>query len=199
MSLYGKENKEAWQTFSDEVQASYINNGFMKSDRVELKFNTWKIVLDTYSENGGNALAYTRIRSSIVNPDSFKFKIYRKGILSNVFKLFGTQNIPIGDTIFDNTFIVKSNSVSRIKVLLSNTRIKDLLIGFPYVELSIKGEEGAWGQETQKGTGELRLIYPYGIIKDINVLKNLFELFKETLTTLLSLNIITDKEKKDTI
>ena len=41
-----------------------------------------------------------------VNPDGFRFKIYRKSIFTGIGKALGMQDVDIGDEEFDREFVV---------------------------------------------------------------------------------------------
>ena len=49
---------------------------------------------------------------AFVDPEGFRFTVYRKGIFSDIGKWFGMQDIEIGDEDFDRDFILKSNQES---------------------------------------------------------------------------------------
>jgi hypothetical protein len=192
MAWYGISKREAWQKFSAEIDAKYINNGFWKGDRVELDFNNWTIVLDTYIINTNNVVVtYTRIRAPFVNTTDFTFRIYRKGIFSDIAKFFGAQDIEIGDSAFDDSFIIKSNDVQTAKALLKNEKIKDQFLKQPQIDLQIKDDDGFWGVKFPEGADELYFSVAREV-KDTERLKNLFDLFGETLIALTEMGIAED-------
>ena len=58
----------------------------------------WTVTLDTYVVSTGKTSAiYTRMRAPYVNPDGFRFKIYRKSIFTGIGKALGMQDVDIGD------------------------------------------------------------------------------------------------------
>ena len=194
MAWYGVSKREAWQKFSEEINAEYIDNGFWKGDRVELDFNNWTIVLDTYTISTGKVIiTYTRIRAPFVNTTDFKFRIYRKGIFSDIAKFFGAQDIEIGDPVFDDSFIIKSNDAQTAKLLLKNEKIKEQFLLQPEIDLQIKDDEGFWGVKFPEGTDELYFVVA-GQLKDTERLKNLFALFGEMLITLTEIGVASDTD-----
>ena len=194
MAWYGVSKREAWQKFCDETNAKYINNGFWKGDRVELDFNNWTIVLDTYIVNTGKVMiTYTRIRAPFVNNKNFRFRVYRKGIFSDIAKFFGAQDIEIGDEEFDKLFMIKSTDEQTTRELLQRERIKELFLQQPKIDFQIKDDEGFWGVKFPEGTDELYFVVD-GELKDTERLKNLFDLFGEMLITLTEIGVAADSD-----
>ena len=65
-------------------------------------------------------VAYTRMRAPYVNPEGFRFTIYRKGVFSDLGKLLGMQDIEVGDPDFDEAFIIKGNDESKVRDLFAD-------------------------------------------------------------------------------
>lgn len=85
MGLFGPSKKEIWQQLSDEIHAKYIDGGFGTVDKVEAYVDKWIITLDTYTvSTGKSSITYTGIRAPFINLDNFYFKIYNKGLFSNI-------------------------------------------------------------------------------------------------------------------
>ena len=55
------------------------------------------------------------MRAPYVNPEGFRFTIYRKGIFSELGKLLGMQDIEVGDPEFDEAFIIKGNDEFKVR------------------------------------------------------------------------------------
>ena len=55
------------------------------------------------------------MRAPYVNPEGFRFTIYRKGLFSDLGKLLGMQDIEVGDPEFDEAFIIKGNDESKVR------------------------------------------------------------------------------------
>ncbi|WP_099191980.1 DUF3137 domain-containing protein [Tepidibacter mesophilus] len=196
MGLFGPSKDEIWEEFSNEIKAKFIIGGFLKNSKVEFNINNWNITLDTYAvSNGKTSTTYTRIRAPFVNENNFKFKIYRAGIFSEIGKCFGIQDINIGYKDFDEEFIIKGNEENKIIELFSNDRIRSLIKSQPKILLEIKDDEGVFGTYFPQNVDELYFSVP-GVIKDINMLKGLFDLFEVVLNELNDIGV-TDKCKSN--
>ncbi len=170
-NLFGPSKEEVWSQLCSEINARYVDGGFWKGDMVQATHGPWTITLDTYVvSTGKSAVTYTRMRAPFVSPDGFEFTVYDKGIFSDIGKWFGMQDIEVGDGVFDEDFIVKSNNESKVRELLANFKIRQLIGQQPEIHFSAKDDE--------------LLFRVVGVIKDVERLKLLYELFSETLDEL---------------
>jgi len=186
--LFGPSKEEMWSQLSREIGAEYQPGGFFKGqDRVILTHREWEITLDTFTvSTGKSSTTYTRIRAPFVNPDGFRFNIYRKGVFSGIAKLLGTQDLEIGDSYFDDEFIIQSSSQDLVYRLLTSLEIRQLIQHQPDIHLEVKDDEG-WFQKTfPDGVDEL-YFRTRGVIKDVARLKALFDLFAAVLDQLCRL------------
>jgi hypothetical protein len=184
MGLFGPSKREVWQQLADEINANYIHGGFWKGDKVQAQVDNWLVVLDTYTvSHGKTSTTYTRMRAPFINLDSFYFKIYQKSLFSDLGKMLGMQDITVGYEEFDEEYIIKGNNEEKLKQLFSNERIRKLIETQPQMNLEIKDDEGYFAANFPAGVDELYFTV-YGVIKDIEVLKELYELFAEILKEL---------------
>lgn len=182
--IFGPSKEEVWQQLCNEIGAEYINSGKWKGDKVVAKVKEWTITLDTYTVSTGKShVTYTRMRAPYVNADGFRFKIYRKNVFSEVGKCFGMQDIETGYPEFDRDFIVKGNNESKIRSLFMNDKIRQLIQDQISIYFEVKDDEGWFGADFPEGVDELSF-QVVGIIKDVNRLKSLYDLFAETLNHL---------------
>ncbi len=194
MGFLGDSRKKAWEEFSREINAKYIDRGFWRGDRIEFNFKNWLFVLDTYAvSTGKSSVTYTRIRSPFVKRENFYFRIYRKGIFSSISKFFGAQDIKIDDYELDEQFMIKGNQENKIRELLSHVNIKKYILEQPSIDLCIKNDEGFFGSQFPYNINELYFQTP-SVIKDVNRLKSLFYLFCEVLTALCEMDIISSEK-----
>ncbi|MEG0774080.1 DUF3137 domain-containing protein [Clostridium sp.] len=194
MGLFGPSKKEIWQQLAGEIQADYVNKGFWSGDRVEAHIDNWIVVLDTYTvSTGKSSITYTRMRAPFVNLNNFYFKIYRSGIFTGLGKILGMEDINIGYEEFDEDFVIKSNSEEKVMQLFSNKSIRDLIQEQPQISLEIKDDEGFFNTRFPEGIDEL-YFQVTGVIKDIDRLKELYELFALVLKELCNMGLASVEE-----
>ena len=182
--VFGPSRKEIWQQLSEAMHGRYVAGGFAKGDKVEVDHAGWTLTLDTYTVSTGKVtMVFTRMRAPFVNPDGFRFNIYRRNVFSGIGKLFGMQDIEIGDPPFDDDFIIQATDEAGVRSLLGSATIRDLLSKQKDVRFAIKDDEGWFGTKFPDGVDELIFVVP-GIIKDVERLRLLYDLFAETLDEL---------------
>ncbi|SHO46676.1 DUF3137 domain-containing protein [Anaerocolumna xylanovorans] len=179
--VFGPSKKEVWSELSNSIGADYIEKGFFGKNKVVVHVREWTITLDTYTvSTGKSSVTYTRMRAPYVNKDGLQFKIYKAGLFSELGRLFGMQDIEIGFSEFDSDYVIKGNNEEKIQLLFSKTSIQSLIGLQPRFCLQVKDDEGWFGESFPEGVDELYFCVA-GVIKDIDLLKALFDLFAEIL------------------
>ena len=176
-SFFGPSKDDIWAQIATDIDGEFIEGGFWGKDVLIYKHGEWQILLDTYVvSTGQSSYTLTRMRAPFVNKDGLYFKISRQGFFSSIGKLFGMQDIEIGDPFFDEQFVIKGNNPEKIKLLFANGNIKELCQSQPRIHLSIKDDEGRFGTDFPEGVDELYFECT-GVIKETALLKSLFALF----------------------
>jgi hypothetical protein len=192
--LFGPSKEEIWSQLSKEIGADYQQGGFFKTGKVVLSHRQWEIILDTYTvSTGKSTITFTRMRAPYVNRDGFRFRIYRKSIFSWLGKMFGMQDIEIGDPYFDEEFIIQGEHADMVMRLFSNMNIRKLIQNQPNIHFQVKDDEGIFGKKFPEGVDEL-YFQTTGIIKDKQRLKDLFDLFAAVLEELCQLGSAYENE-----
>jgi hypothetical protein len=191
-SVFGPSKDEIWSQIAADIGGEYVEGGFWGKDVLVYKHGEWQILLDTYTVTTStgkttSSTTYTRMRAPFVNKDGLCFKVYREGLFSSIGKFFGMQDIEIGDPFFDDQFIIKGNDSEKIRLLLADTRIKDLIQQQPRVHLEIRDDEGWFGAAFPEGVDEL-YFQRVGVIKETELLKSLFDLFSVALMRLVEID-----------
>jgi hypothetical protein len=183
-TIFGPSREEIWRQFSAQTGFGYLDGGFWKSDKVEATHGQWTVTLDLYVvSTGKSSVTYTRMRAPYVNPDGFRFTVYRKGIFTEMGKWFGMQDVAVGYQEFDRDFVIKGNDEQKLRTLFSSQKIRELVAAQPEIRFSVKDDDGKLWNNFPEGVDELHF-QVVGVIKDLERLKLLYELFAETLDQL---------------
>jgi hypothetical protein len=182
--LFGPSRDEVWRQLSVEMGATFVEGTWRRGARVQARHGEWTVTLDTYTVSTGKShLVYTRMRAPFVNTGGFRFRVYRKSIFTGLGKLFGMQDVLVGDEAFDADFVVQAENEERVRILLANRRLRDLLDQQKAIQFAVKDDEGWFGAEFPEGVDELHFAV-VGVIRDAARLRLLFDLFAETLDEL---------------
>jgi hypothetical protein len=188
-TIFGKDYTSIWQQFAKEKGGTYLP---ISGDRVQYKYKGFTITFDAYIHYvvvGGSSYEYeyTRGQVEFICPDNFKLLITQQGLIDNISKLFGMQDIQIGNKQFDKKFIVKSDDESKTLLLLSNNSITKSLQELEPVRFDITDGEGLWDEKPVAGNFMLYFVLKEKI-KHIEQLNKMYSLFSETIDTLIKLN-----------
>jgi len=183
MGWFGPSKDEVWRQLSQEIGAEFVEGGLWTGSRVQAHVGPWTVTLDIGKSDEDGKSTVTRMRAPYINPEGFRFTIYRKGLFSDLGKLLGMQDIEVGDPEFDEAFIIKGNDESKAATLFSNPKIRQLIQDQPTIRLDVKDSEGWFGPKFPEDVDELHF-QVVGVIKDAERLKALFELFAAVLDQL---------------
>ncbi|HEV2208598.1 MAG TPA: DUF3137 domain-containing protein [Verrucomicrobiae bacterium] len=185
-SLFGPSRDEIWQQFANAIGGNFTGGGFWNGAKVEAGHGQWTVVLDTFTvSTGKSSITYTRMRAPYVNPDGFQFNIYRQGVFSNLGKWLGMQDVTVGYPQFDEDFIIKGNDETKLRRLFASDKIRELVAAQPDIHFSVRGdEERFWGGRNFPPDVDELYFQVVGVIKDVDRLKLLYNLFSETLDEL---------------
>ena len=183
-NIFGPSKDEVWRQLSAEMGAEFVGGGFWQGDKVQARVKEWVITLDTHTVSADeNTVTYTRMRAPYVNRDGFRFKIYRRGLLSGLGKRLGMQDIEVGFPDFDHDFIIQGNDEGKVRQLFDDPAVRALVQSQPHIELEVRDDEGWFGAGFPEGVDELHF-QVVGVVKDVGRLKSLYELFAEVLNRL---------------
>lgn len=183
--IFGPSRNEIWKQLANETGSRHVERGFWKSTKIEADHREWTITLDAYDQviSTGKSVVvipHTRLRAPYVNKDGFRFEIYRRGFFSDVAKWFGAEDVEVDQQPFDEDFVIKGNNHAQLKALFANEAIRNLLSAQPKVMFSVLDDEGWFGAKFPEGVDKLEFMVE-GVIKDVDQLKSLYDLFAETL------------------
>lgn len=189
--IFGPSKRDIWQQLSKEINAEYIDSGLFTVPKVIAKHRDWEICLDTYTTDD---TSYTRLSSPYVSKHGFQFRIYRHGMLSDIGKFLGMQDIEVGYQTFDDDFIIQGNDPYKVELLFDSEKIRDLLQCIPKVDLRVK--DGTTWFEKRAAIKPVDNLHfqVMGTVKDIEQLKLLFELFAEMLDQLCKIGAAYDEK-----
>jgi len=192
MGLFGPSKKEVWTQLCRETQSKLVDKGFWKGSKVEHKHRAWLLVLDEYTvSTGKSSVTYTRIRVPYVPKQPFTFQISRSGLFSGMAKLLGAQDIETGDAVFDEAYVVKSDDDWQVRRLLDNEELRALLLLQKYFNLHNRQPMAIFRESLPVGAEQMEFQIT-GVIRKVEVLKDLFSILCMVLDGLCAMDAITN-------
>ncbi|MBM3975904.1 MAG: hypothetical protein FJ299_02805 [Planctomycetes bacterium] len=119
-------------------------------------------------------------------------KLFRASIFTPVGKWLGMQDIEIGVSEFDRDWVVRSNDERQVRAFLGDPQLRARIAAQRKLSLSVEDDEGWFGRKFPAGVDELRLVIG-GHEKDTERLKQLFELFADSLDRLCAIGAAYEK------
>lgn len=182
LGIFGREQENVWRMLSEEVGGEFIEGrGLLGKDLVRIQHQHWTLLLDTFKRP--KQPTYTRIRAAYVNRDSFEFRIFRKDLSSGISKAAGMQDIEVGHEEFDRDFIIQGNDEIKLRQLFDHNRIRQIISWQPRIQLFNEVDETWVTHPFGEGLSELSF-EAMGVIKDLQQLRDLYELFSQLLNHL---------------
>lgn len=182
-------------TTAQKLGGEYIHK-WPLPDKILLRDEEYFVIIDTCPTAIGTMyIDCTRIMLYFVSTDQFNFSISNKDIFSKVFSVFYGPYIKTGYPQIDNSYLVRSNSYFKLRTLLSNPGIRLLIQKQPSIHLEIK----SCNNLIKPGlTKHISLLYyeSIGVIKNIDIIKEIILLYKEILTQLFIMGSISEELPK---
>ena len=191
-SIFGKNYEAVWRQFSTENNGTYILGKHDNLDSVEINYSNHKIIFDQYIHYqvvGGTSheTEYTRVRLEFISNDKLQLRLTKQGVIDNIGKLFGAQDIQIGDKTFDKKFMIKGNDEFKVQTLFSSEIIKNLILAQRDIHLQILEKEGIFNEPIQEGNAMLYYISETEV-REIGQLNSLLKLYKALVDQLTKLS-----------
>ncbi len=108
-----------WQTTARRLGLHVEGGSGISRPTISGKLNGLPVRIDTYTQRSGNSsTTYTRYQVQYPSV-GFDLTMKREGGLSFIGKLFGIEDVQIGDPVFDGAFKIKTSDRNRLLTLLT--------------------------------------------------------------------------------
>jgi len=157
--------RDFWKELSDEFDGVFKVRHTVSKDLERLTLQIpYKQYMIEFSESDTHPL---KIESILRANRDFEFTISFEDTIEKLLKLFGQQDIEIGDKSFDNKYLIKEKNTNYIGHILSEEGVKAILL---------RNNVFSFGCNFQKKDNTLQLLSL--VSRTINSKEELSELFK---------------------
>lgn len=175
MRLFGPRQGDIWKLLSEDINGEFaVSEGFGTSYEVKKQFKDYTIILETYRSGKKYDPVFTRVYSGFKNPYGFKLKMFNEYFQNYFMSFFDMQDIQPNDSDFED-YIIRSNSKMITNALLNNNEFKELIKMQSDFLFEIEKKSASYNDTPIEDDFLINIKLP-GIIKDNEVLKNLFEI-----------------------
>lgn len=192
MGWFGNNRTQVWQKLAAELGGRFSAGTWSRGTRVDVEHGAWTITLDTFVVMAGRVpIPFTRWRAPFRNQASWRLKIYRSGLFSEIGKFLGMQDVEVGSVQFDRDFVIKTNDERLARAFCADAAVRDGLSAHGQITLGVEDHEG-WFTSFPPDTDELRLVVP-GHLADLEQLRRLFDLFADALDRLFAIGAASEQ------
>lgn len=193
MVKVAEKHEQAWRRLASEIGAEFVEDVSAGAVGVAVKVNQWTVTLRG-SPYGGGRILFISMKAPYMTKDGFRVAVRRSGPLSKLAcALFRTKDVQAEYPGFDRDFVVRGNDKSKVRALLANSRIRELIQSVPSVDFQIV--QARKGKDFVEGVQVVYLNVDWGLkITDVERIKSLFELFAETLNHLCRIGSASEGE-----
>jgi|GEM_PF-987906 len=175
---FAKHQDEVWRKLSEELGGVFKNEDGWRHDEVEVREGDWTVRLSFTAHAGRRSEAiYTCFRAPFINPEKFRFELYREELAHGIGKLLGMQDVQIGDRTVDKMFMIKATDEKKVRELLADEELRKLLATEQDLHVVVRAAVDGFGDGfPEEGVDELVVEVP-GKVDDGERLKRLYRLF----------------------
>lgn len=178
------------QTFCQDYNGDYHSGSFGNPGIAYVPIKNWRMKLCYDKTSSGQQVTCFEILYH--NLDEFIFEVHPTSLYHEFLVTYmEKQDINVGNQLFDDNFIIKSNDEKKVQQLLGSSKIQETLSAFDKIRIQIKKYE----PPTESSLSLRGLSYTCeGQIKDPFELKKLYGLFSEMMNVMLEQKIASDEE-----
>ena len=172
---------DLWAQIREALPGELVEHASWVHDRLIVTSGEWKIALDYHEHAGYRSTAtYTRFHAPFVSENKFRFTLRHESLEDRIGKLFGMQDIKVGEHDLDRMFLIQSNYKQRFKTILEREPFQQLIKQEPEILLTLHDDHGYWEQEYERATRDVA-IEVYGRVQDPERLHSLYNILAEVL------------------
>ncbi len=179
------DRRQAFRVAAETLGATFLPGKRTSQDEVHLKHGPWQLTLDTYTQsNGQTSVTYTRARAFYVAKEDFTFRVSRRNIFTRIVEMFGFYGLLVGDQELERKYTIKSSSAPRGRSLLTDRKLRELIMVQPSLRLEIR--RLSWAKRRKRGEGVRTVtVRTTGVIKEPERLANYMRLVANALEQLV--------------
>ena len=184
--------KSVWMDLADEMHGEFTDGTYVVAAKVPLATKPWVAHMKMHTNPIGKSIAETTVIAVPYAPQhEFKLAVHNSSPIEEVAKIFGLQDIVIGEPTFDKEFIIQGNNVDLLRELFADAQLRALLLGQKAANLSIVDHQHKlFGITPPRGVNVLTFAEK-GAINSFERLTSIMELIDTVMERLVHLEVAT--------
>jgi len=169
--------------FAEGANLIFTSESWFSKPRVYGNYKGFEYLLHIITQScGKNTTFFTSIVINFPRYVDVDLYLYQENFATKIKKVFGAQDIQIGDREFDEAFMIKSQTPEKIKQILTPELKQKILYRRHMINLSVSGNEINFTNR--------------GIIKDVGTLTFISDLIWEMTKNICEIEGISAQEKQ---
>ena len=182
--------KSVWMDLAEEMHGEFNEGTLLTQAKLPLATKPWTAHLKMHTHPIGKAITETTVIAVPYAPlHEFKLAVHNSSTIEEVAKIFGMQDVVVGDAQFDKEFIVQGNNAGLLRELFADANLRELMLGQKSLNLSIVDHQHKMlGVNPPRGVNVLTFAEK-GAINSFDRFTTIFELMTATIERLVHLEI----------
>ncbi|HEY9758156.1 MAG TPA: hypothetical protein V6C97_23525 [Oculatellaceae cyanobacterium] len=182
--------KSVWMDLAEEMQGEFTDGTYLTEAKLPLQTKPWKVHMKMHSHPIGKSIAETTVIALPYKPmHEFKVALHNSSAMEEVGKIFGVQDVVVGEAAFDKAFIVQGSNPALLREVFADAALCELFLNQKAVNLTtIDHQHKNYGINPPSGVNVLAFAEK-GAINSFDRLNGIFELLTATIERLVHLDI----------
>jgi hypothetical protein len=184
--------KSVWMELAEERKGDFVDGTTLVKMTLPIKAKPWTLSMQMHSSPIGSSLNETTIIAApFVARHPLTFAIRNTKTVEEIAKVFGMQDIIVGDSAFDKEYIIQGNNVEMVRELFSVAELRESIEGQKAINLCVADQHNKHFSFTPTERVHVLTFTEKGAINSFDRLTSLESLFTITLDLLHSLGVAT--------
>lgn len=133
----GESEAEIWKVIAGQLKSKEDNLDYT----AQFDVHNYRVTLDIdiHPDRGDdNEKPFTSFSVHLPDTTDVRFSIQEQGFKHEIRKLFGMQDVIIGNPVFDKKYLIQSNEPAKVKEILSHAGVGAELLKHPVIFFGIR-------------------------------------------------------------
>ena len=128
--------KSVWMDLAEEMNGEFTESTYLTTAKLPLPTKPWTVQLKMHSHPIGKSIQETTVITLPYAPlQEFKLAVHNSSPIEEVAKIFGLQDVLVGDLVFDKAFIIQGNDSALLRELFADANLRRLILNQKYVQI----------------------------------------------------------------
>ena len=173
---------DIWADAAERTGGRLVEQG--RRPEIHVPHGPWTIIVDKEIVNTGSSIVvYTRTRSYLLARDDFSFHLFKRTFWSRFVWIYRMPDVSVGDRELEEKYVVRSAHASRVRSLLHERELRELVMAQPSMRFTLKGL--SWWRRRKVGSRvRVLTVRTTGVVTEVERLVDFIHLIQTGLDQL---------------